>query len=164
MLNLSERCLRKDKRTALVDRDLLVEELSAPANLADDRDLVEQVVRNSCWRSPAHLVPLCSGGAVPVLDEAVEPAPGKRTWSWSPISRHVPPFSLVEVAARHQPGLLLTAVLVLLTLHGEGDLLPLLPGEVRHCLQPRPLPSKRCHSHFMPMRNFCDRGEAFIPH
>ena len=37
MLNLSERCLGKDKRTALVDRDLLVEELSAPANLADDR-------------------------------------------------------------------------------------------------------------------------------
>ena len=163
MLNLSERCLGKDKRTALVDRDLLVEELSAPANLVDDRDLVEQVVLNS-WRSPAHLVPLCSGGAVPVLDEAVEPAPGKRTWSWSPISRHVPPFSLVEVAARHQPSLLLPAVLVLLTLHGEGDLLPLLPGEVRHRLQPRPLPSKRCHSHSLPVRNFCDRSGSFIPH
>ena len=80
MLNLSERCLGKDKRTALVDRDLLVEELSAPANLVDDRDLVEQVVLNS-WRSPAHLVPLCSRSTVPVLDEAVEPAPGKRTWS-----------------------------------------------------------------------------------
>ena len=40
MLNLSERCLGKDKRTALVDRDLLVEELSAPANLVDDRALV----------------------------------------------------------------------------------------------------------------------------
>ena len=163
MLNLSERCLGKDKRTALVDRDLLVEELSAPANLVDDRDLVEQVVLNS-WRSPAHLVPLCSGGAVPVLDEAVEPAPGKRTWSWSPISRHVPPFSLVEVAARHQPSLLLPAVLVLLTLHGEGDLLPLLPGEVRHRLQARPLPSKRCHSHSFPMRNLCDRSGSFIPH
>ena len=163
MLNLSERCLGKDKRTALVDRDLLVEELSAPANLVDDRDLVEQVVLNS-WRSPAHLVPLCSGSAVPVLDEAVEPTPRKRTWSWSPISRHVPPFSLVEVAARHQPGLLLPAVLVLLTLHGEGDLLPLLPGEVRHRLQPRPLPSERCHSHSLPVRNLCNRGGAFIPH
>ena len=80
MLDLGERCLGKDKRTALVDRDLLVEELSAPANLVDDCALVEQVVLNS-WRSPAHLVPLCSGGAVPVLDEAVEPAPGKRAWS-----------------------------------------------------------------------------------
>ena len=80
MLYLGERCLGKDKWTALVDRDLLTEELSASANLEDDRALVEQVVRNS-WRSPAHLVPLCSRSTVPVLDEAVEPAPGKRTWS-----------------------------------------------------------------------------------